>query len=67
MDNWRMVLANWSKSVEKESVERIEWYKRNIEMKQIKKTMIKKHEESFLRTEHVEYRRKNTSHEGEVE
>ena len=29
--------------------------------------MIKKHEESFLRTEQFEYRRKNISHEGEVE
>ena len=31
MDNWGMVFANLEQMVQKESVERIEWYKRNKE------------------------------------
>ena len=33
MDNWRMVLANQEQVVRKESVERIEWYKKSKEVK----------------------------------
>ena len=34
MDNWGMVFANLKQMVQKESVERIEWYKRNKEAQQ---------------------------------
>ena len=46
--NWRMVLANWSKSFAKKSVEQTEWYKRSKEMGKSKKIMIKKHNERYI-------------------
>ena len=38
MDNWIMGLANLEQVVQKENIERIEWYKKSLKWSQVRKS-----------------------------